>query len=207
MPIRQGLHKRGAGGPCPPLFSENNIFCLQDIYPKPKADVTLVWPPLSLAPFKGNTVVQTYFVMVYFLKVANESEVKGQVKLRFTDVVGKRYTVSRSMVSIQKVWQFILYQWCSCLCVLLQSVCTQFRPHSIILDEQHIHLLEPFPDFRTTCHGLCHYTTMNDIYDIYFLLNLFHVSLVYNCASFSVFNILTERNVYHYVRCGNHLQL
>ena len=48
-------------------------------------------------------------VMVYFLKVANESEVKGQVKLRFTDVVGKRYTVSRSMVSIQKVNHFTFY--------------------------------------------------------------------------------------------------
>ncbi|XP_065068362.1 DNA repair protein RAD50-like [Rhopilema esculentum] len=36
-------------------------------------------------------------------KIAGEKEVKGQVKLRFTDITGTRYTIARSMVSSQKV--------------------------------------------------------------------------------------------------------
>ena len=36
-------------------------------------------------------------------EVANEIEVRGQVKLRFRDVTGSRITVTRTLVSTQKV--------------------------------------------------------------------------------------------------------
>ena len=59
-------------------------------------------------PLKIPTIISFHVILisnfyVEFIEVAGEHEVRGQIKLRFRDVTGSPITVTRTLVSQQKV--------------------------------------------------------------------------------------------------------